>query len=103
MYINARDRLLVFAFLMREAQDFEYKERTPEDVAKEYMAAFELELSNLDGGANYLKIHSMTNLGQTDRRLDITPHPFDSSRDVVCYLPPAPVPKGKIHFHIEGR
>jgi hypothetical protein len=97
MQISKRDELLVLAFLLREAEDFRYKERCEINVAGEYLHALQAELAKIDKKANFIIIQSITNLGCTERELRVTPVEWGYSGVVYCYLPPSPVPRGRIN------
>lgn len=96
MRIAKQDELLVLAFLLREANDFRYKERAVENVAGEYLHALQAELAKIDQKADFIHIESLTNIGQVERSLRITPVEWGYPGIVLVTLPPSPVPKGRI-------
>lgn len=107
--ILEHDVELCKAFLKREAEDFRYIEETKpnpvegrkkriEKVVEDSFNQLQEELEKIEGGGDFIIIASLTNLGVVDRELRLTCHPFEYQKgNIVCNLPPMPVPKGRIN------
>lgn len=98
MKICPRDRFLVEAFLLREAEDFNITSRNYFAAAKEYLLALEKALARIKEKANFIVIESITNGGCTERVLKVTPVEWKPSGIVQCLLPPSPSRVFKIRY-----
>lgn len=93
MKLKPEDMGIVTAFLEREAKDYRWKDEVqgPKDFIVKQLINIETEMAKYPKGANFAVLHSLTNMGQTQRSIALTPEPWCwEERDINFYLGTTP-------------
>ena len=106
MKIYHKDHALLSAFLIREADDYDWRPETKLGNRRKFISKMrKMIISNLEkieGGADYICIRSISNMGLTTRELRLTPVEWSSRRLVIINLPPNPR-NGGINISIKDK
>jgi hypothetical protein len=90
MKISDFDQDILHAFLLRESRMFSKDEEKQSVFIEKCKTQIKERLAAIEGGSNYIRICSITDMGLVDSELKLTGSPFDHARgDVVAFLPPS--------------
>lgn len=89
MQIREYDKEIVKAFLMREGAQFPQSRDNPALYVDKVLPLLEKEMLKYPEGCNHFAIESLTNGGQVDSKLVLTPEPWNwKVTEISFYLPP---------------